>query len=537
VAALAGMGATLSVEIAFAPVAPGASAAPAPAATGLVDRRRLNDAYQIRLRAAQAARKVPLPLNPSNLDELLYPTRIASYSKALPHNQLGEVDLRAYQALADALASGAPTDFERIPLGGSVRLTNPQAAYAFVLEGLDSHQFEIAVPPTFRSAGEAAEIAECYWMALARDIPFAEYSRDALIDAAARNLSTFSGYAGPKSGGRVTPSTIFRGTTAGDLTGPFVSQFLWQTVPYGAVAMAQQIRTAAPQVDYLASYDAWLAVQNGAPGDTPAPPDPAARHLRSGRDLAEFVHRDFSYQAGLSACMILLSYGRDALDPANPYLTSATQDGFVTFGGPDVVDAMARVTSAAMKAAWFLKWLVHRRLRPEEFAGRVHNYLQGRASYPIHRDLLTAPGRDVLDAVHAAQGSYLLSSAYPEGAPPHPAYPSGHATFAGACVTVLKAFFNESYLVPNPVEASADGRALLPYRGPPLTVGGELNKLAANVAVGRLFAGIHWRSDASEGMRLGEEVAIRCLRDQRLLLNESFRGFSLTRFDGTVITV
>jgi hypothetical protein len=69
-----------------------------------------------------------------------------------------------------------------------------------------------------------------------------------------------------------------------------------------------------------------------------------------------------------------------------------------------------------------------------------------------------------------------------------------------------------------------------------LTVGGELNKLASNVAIGRNIAGVHWRSDATESLKLGEEVAIRFLREERDCFNERFKGFSLTRFDGTAIT-
>src|SRR5262249_2093614 len=123
---------------------------------------------------------------------------------------------------------------------------------------------------------------------------------------------------------------------------------------------------------------------------------------------------------------------------------------------------------------------------------------------------------------------------YPEGCPQHPAYPAGHACIAGACVTVLKAFFNESFAIPNPVEASADGTTLNPYTGA-LTIGGELNKLAANVALGRDTAGRHWRTDGVEGLRLGEAVAISILRDEKTTFNEDFNGFSLTQFNGTTI--
>ena len=105
---------------------------------------------------------------------------------------------------------------------------------------------------------------------------------------------------------------------------------------------------------------------------------------------------------------------------------------------------------------------------------------------------------------------------------------------------MLKALFDESFIIPNPVTPAADGRSLVPYTGPGadrLTVGGELNKLAANVAIGRNFAGIHYRSDYTQSLRLGEMVAISALRDRKLTYNEEFAGYTFTRFDGTRITV
>jgi hypothetical protein len=144
---------------------------------------------------------------------------------------------------------------------------------------------------------------------------------------------------------------------------------------------------------------------------------------------------------------------------------------------------------------------------------------------------------EALTEVHNQFGTYLLPMAFPEGCPTHPAYGAGHATVAGACVTVLKAFFDESFVIPDPVVPTDDGLALTDFDGPALTLGGELNKLAYNVANGRNIAGVHWRTDATESIKLGEEVAIRYLREEKASFNEDFGGFSLTKFDGTTITV
>ncbi len=62
---------------------------------------------------------------------------------------------------------------------------------------------------------------------------------------------------------------------------------------------------------------------------------------------------------------------------------SRTQSGFTTFGAPYLFYLLAVVTQVALTAAWYQKWLVHRRLRPEEYAGRVEVHRAGRARYPI----------------------------------------------------------------------------------------------------------------------------------------------------------
>lgn len=173
----------------------------------------------------------------------------------------------------------------------------------------------------------------------------------------------------------------------------------------------------------------------------------------------------------------------------NPYKYSKVQDGFVTFGFAEIADWVGRVTTAALKAAWYRRWLVHRRLRPEEFGGRVHHVRTGTTPYPIHAELLHSP---VLDEVQRRNASQVLPQAYPEGAPLHPARPSGHATVAGASSVILKACFDESGLIPDCVHASPDGQSLLPCPSSfAPTVGAEVNKLAFNIAMGRDWAGIH----------------------------------------------
>ncbi|MCI0627533.1 MAG: hypothetical protein L0387_38780 [Acidobacteria bacterium] len=73
--------------------------------------------------------------------------------------------------------------------------------------------------------------------------------------------------------GQVTPGCIFRGRSFGDLTGHYLSQFLWKPVPCGSGKSGQRYR------------------------------------ILTGRDVAEYVHFDFLYQAFLNAAVILENVG------------------------------------------------------------------------------------------------------------------------------------------------------------------------------------------------------------------------------------
>jgi len=512
---------------------------------------RADKSYTIRTKAATAERGVPIPTHSVNGDEALYSRKIASYTKGLPHNARGEVSSTAYSAMLTALASGKPSDFEAIPLGCSTpsfrrKLVNPQCGLAFELQGADSHALTQPPAPAFDSAELAGEIVENYWMALCRDVPFARYDSDPLTLQACAELSGLSDFRGPKVGNQVTPQTLFRGLTPGDLTGPYISQFMYKPCPFGSNYIEQRMRTHVAGLSFMTQYAQWLSVQNGCVPSQAEPFESVRRFIHNGRDIGQWVHVDVLFQAYFQACLILLTpvgTGTDPLSsgigaplsPGNPYLTSQTQEGFGTFGAPFIKTLMCEVATRALKTVWYQKWFVHRRFRPEVFGARIHNHLIGLASYPIHSDALNSAA---IQQAFGQNGSYLLPMEFPEGSPLHPAYGAGHATVAGACVTILKAVFDENFVISNPVAPDPnDPTQLVAYSGPPLTVGGELNKLANNIAIGRNIAGVHWRSDATESLKLGEDVAIRILQDQAGCYNENFGGYTFTKFDGAMITV
>lgn len=74
---------------------------------------RANRAYEIRRETARRHLHQPMP---ADVDEQRYSARFANYSKALPHNDAGEVDTAAYATLIRALRSDLPSDFVAVPL-------------------------------------------------------------------------------------------------------------------------------------------------------------------------------------------------------------------------------------------------------------------------------------------------------------------------------------------------------------------------------------------------------------------------------------
>ena len=494
----------------------------------------------------------------ANGDEASYPdadgnpTRVGNFHKGLPHDPVtGHVDPAAYVKLMNALVDRATTPpagdpqrmepiavFEAEIVSSPRRMrpfVNPLAGFSGDPLGIKPWTFQVAPAPRIDGAEAAGEAVELYWMAHLRDVPFADFDADPLVAAAAAELSALSDFRGPKdAAGEVTPTTIFRGATPGDCKGPYVSQFFLRDVPFGALTIAQKQTTVHPGTDHMTGWTDWLAVQDGAARD-PIPAhvvDPQRRYIRSMRDFAHYVHVDQLYEAYFNACLILLGM-RAAKDPGNPYTMSTKTEGFGTLGGPAVLTLVAEVATRALKAVWYQKWGVHRRLRPESFGGLVQRSKTCGNPYGLHADVLNA---EAITRAHALHDSYLLPMAYPEGSPMHPAYGAGHATVAGACVTVLKAFFDENMTIIAPVRPAADGLGLEPYNGPDLKVGDELNKLAANVAIGRNMAGVHWRTDYDQSLRLGEEVTIQILQGLKATTFEEHE-MSFTRFDGTSMTI
>lgn len=520
---------------------------------------------RVRVARAKANYDQPVPNHLANGDEDRYANKIGSDTRGLPHNARGEVDLKAWDQLKAALRTGEVSDFEKITLGGTRKLVNPVGTLSLNLTGLGPHQIAIPPAPTLSSQEKAAEGVEIYWQSLLREVPFTEYRDDTkneLLLAAAAELSRLPGYTGPRNAeGKVTPSLLFRGTAryvapndprkartlapVGVLTGPYISQFLLRDVPYGLQSISGQIRTQLPGNDFLLNPEELIANISGKTHSRVIRFDPKLRYLATGRDLAEYSRGG---APGFWAASQILSTPRSSnplvvggigapLTPSNPYLKyKVTTGANASFGAPFVQSLLPLATTREIRANYWQKWFVHRTPRPEAYSNLAHQRLAaGVSDIPLHDDFLKS---EALARSHRLHKVHTLSHAYHDGAPYHSSYPGGASSAAAIHATLLKAFFDENFVIPDPVQPDPnDPTKLVPYTGPALTVGGELNKLAANLGWGRNWGGIHWRSDAGSSLPQAEELAISILRDERDTYRELFDGFSFTRFDGTKVTI
>ena len=290
----------------------------------------------------------------------------------------------------------------------------------------------------------------------------------------------------------LTLQTLFRGVAPGDDVGPYLSQFLLVgnrginecddehnissgEIAYGALRINQKVRFARPCKDYMTTYEAWVDVQNGADmRELEQYVDrPAYRFITTPRDLATYVHYDALYEAYLNACIILLGM-KAPFDPNIPFLAPDIQDkqqGFASFGGPHILTLVTEVATRALKAVRYQKFNVHRRLRPEALAGLIDRFKTttdidvkaelapvkniadtlkavGLLKFVVDHNACQNKARDRAQDASAKTDRYLLPMAFPEGSPMHPSYGAGHATVAGACVTMLKAFFDTGWELP-----------------------------------------------------------------------------------------
>jgi hypothetical protein len=521
---------------------------------------RTNRSFDVRKTAA-ARERIDLGVAPDNGDNALFSDHSGNWSKCLLHDDLGIVNQNSWNSFINALSSGNFRDFQNIIVGNpggagfTGTLNGPETSLAFDLQGLDSHATKIPPAPSVTSAQTAMEEVELYWGAMLRDVNFTDYVNSPLAAQAAADLNRCSFI---KSGANtefpsaITPQNLFRGQIVpgdGSAKGPYISQFMLQPTFYGAQPLSQMFQTFAPGQSFMTSVEEYKSVESGHPPTATLAFDSTPRHLRNGRSLSAFTHVDVLHQSYFTAFLVLIGIGAP-LNPGNPYLGSQSQHGFGTLDPVEAAATIPEMATRALKAAWYHKWIVNLRQRPEEVGALLHAHLTNRTPLPqaaakLHPDMVNA---QVMAQTFSQSGSFLLPQVFPEGAPTHPCYPTGHGTVGGACITAIKFFFDGNQPIrpllqaagSDVMQASEDGLSLVPYTGDDrdsLTINGELSKLAFNVTFGHgIHSGIHFRSSSNQSILLGEETGISVLKDRALTYNEPFT-IKITKFDGTTATI
>jgi len=546
----------------------------------------------------------------NHLQPRLSPNSIAyqHFHKTLPLGENLRVGANAWKALRDACLSGTTSisTIENIP-GGKLPPGNPPSdqsnfrsastatvAAPFVspmaawsaTDGFAAQPEDIAMPapPSITSKAIAAEMNELYWMARLRDVPITDLGQQAQQSGAIDDIN--NGYNAAIANGETeivtyrdiplaqgksafTKDTIFRAGLPGENVGPMVSQFFLQPINYGAQLILPTQIPYKPGQNYLLTMGDWLLAQNTGldtdgdaynhdndfskePGDfelTPGPDGkPMRYYIRTMRDLCRFVNRDALHQAYFNAGLLLNGWGAKPT-PGNTLNGKMRQIGFATLGGPDILALISWVACDALRTVWHQKWRLWLRLRPEAFGG-----------------LASIAPKELGDAYGALTGlnghngtgaeKLLLPVAFSAGSPAHPSYGAGHASVAGACVTLLKAWYAGDTLISKLIANSGvdpvAGFNTIKAAGAPmangeppdytgadgasLTVEGELNKLASNVAMGRSMGGVHFRTDNTRSLGLGELVTTFWLSNFVNTYREA-PTFAFNSFDGAKVSI
>jgi hypothetical protein len=607
---------------------------------------RRDEAKRIRDLASQNAYDRPHSEHLNNGDEQRYASAnyAMSFTKGLDHDATtGLVNKTAdFDEFRSAIDLGYVDPFtSKVPVPNDKprrQWEAPTAGVVYELQGPDSQAVTMAPAPALCSDELTFEMAEVYELALLRDVPFNRFDDgggSAALTAAINRLNDLQyakdGFEGrprlTNNNGQLDHQTVFRGSSPGVDKGPYLSQFMIigndieDSTPedgyimYGAQRIDQRVLEACEQDDYMMTWDEWHCVQQGYEVGPGQKFTGKRRFIYTPRDLATYVHIDALYQAYLNACLILLDNGTPfdtgfnnlsgkgeglLYDPANGSKAPLNAGGFALWGGPHILSLVTEVATRGLKAVRYQKFNNHLRLRPEVLAARIEKAEDIESHFPTicgcFSDMANALS-DVVDLVRdhnnnlAGESTALLPMAFAEGSPMHPAYGAGHATVAGACVTVLKAFFDTSALFVKINGAagfhskqqilkrleSGDSVEVGAYQVKnsgkkldfdkcghfklvegkdkksgkykkyakfisdddkkhccPLTLEGELNKLAANISIGRNMAGVHYYTDYYDSLRMGEKIAIGILEEQAICYTTDPFVLSIPTFDGEV---
>ncbi|MBV2360021.1 bromoperoxidase [Thalassococcus sp. CAU 1522] len=428
--------------------------------------------------------------------------------------------------------------------------------------------------PEFGPSELAAEMAELYALGLLRDVPFDRLDnphhlvrvdditsftlhemlcelrslpfldRRATPDAGGAPVSSLTGPGGDSGhrralrwngDGQLTLRTAFRGGVAGILGAPRMSS-LW--------AMDNDRRKPCPMVERPAAdasmsrWLKWVEHETGAGLCLPGRVD--ARHClpKTLGDLAQHVHSAHPARVFFNAALALLAEGA-AFD-----LDLGAENGLARgrWTPSRLLALMADAADRATRMALSRAGKAARLSRPGVIAARM-TVLLGR------EDLLASGTPPVLAAAaqelscHAPNLlSWVARSQSGRSAPRlfrdtaflpvdltraplNPWDAAAHGVVAGALATLVKAVFDT--MRPTHLRMVA-------ANGPSTDITQEIDRLAAQIALGRSASAAYFGAESHQDLRLGEAIAMQVMRESFEADNEQ-AGLAFTDFDGKAV--
>lgn len=571
-------------------------------------------------------------------------SKVVGAHKGFDHNELGELTTEGVNAGLDNykkwVCGLVTTDIIKMATevkgfnGTGVAQVGPVNGMSGNLFGPSNTSFPLLKHYREFSNEGSAEFAELYLRNLTLDIAFTDYAAKIIDEQsnlflAKKILETPKMkehfLQSPASGHIYTDKNIFRGNNSGADKGGHISQFLLANINAGAAngtpsswTFVQKYNSPKP-LNKTSSAVSWgftsgqaASLLNGQSteqynggGSTviTSSADTERTFIHSGRTMGAFVTDEPRSQATYNASLMLSNWGvqfnpglvvylnengQQVIRDTNANRTAATGNIYAPFVG-----------NMAHMNAYYWKYMVARRVRPEAMGLYLHNQMTCVKDYGFpswfanlngelalmwsavktdNKNIAERYGANILPTPPKLSPdprttpSYNYHTQNISGAPRHPCYPSGHSAAIGGGMTLLKFVYNCSVPLNSLAVFKLDANGLVNSRladdadldygqiggkldtnknraiyleansaGTQLlvkfnddsswTVNNEIDKMISNIAHGRDWLGVHYRSDDTNTILYAEEVAIRCFKD----LLTSWTNDSVVKVDGEYI--
>lgn len=427
------------------------------------------------------------------------------FSKGLRHNNELIVNSNDINILTDCIKYHDVNKLEKLKFVGDLKLLNPSSSWYLDIIGSSSTTYKYSKFPNIDSKEFEYEMCLLYCMYLCRDIPFSNYTNNSAINQYCKFLS-------------VEPTTIFRDPLF--INGLYISQFLYLNFTIGNCSYNQRYRTYLENLDFYKTVESMTKLQNGI-SDSTHLFNKKKRYIITGRDLAHYFHSNDPYFVFTNTYSILCNINAPIIIKQCKF-----EEPYLNFGKADVPSLLTMIGRNALLVAWYIKWS-NMVPRPDQISLLLNK------TYSKNKESLNIFTNPIFDKIYGKNKNILLPQCYNKGSNMCPSTPSEYATVAGACITVLKLIFDNNFEM-NVTTPDLVGFNLV-NKNDKSTIGIELDKLAFNVAISQCWAGTNFAIDNIKGLKLGEAVAINCMKDVSNRYPDKI-NFKLKKFNGKFVS-